>query len=340
MRSRALLAVSLGLLLACSAEQNPTEPESIVSTPWGQPAAAASNTWSLRAPWPGGERYEAFAGTAPNPAGQSVVYVFGGTDGQGTGFGSSSYNVSTDTWMGGLASLDLFASNGVGKIGNRLYFSGGYVDVGSPNTFTNRLWAYDYANDRLIAKAPLPIFGAEGVTGVISGKLYVLPGACSGERYPVSPGYCAVEPTRRLFRYDPATNSWVSRRQAPHVHRNGAAAVIGGKLYVAGGFDGSDPVTALDVYDPGTNSWRTRAPIPRAGRAIGSAVMGKLHVLVGTSHYAYDPGTNRWRTLASSQYAHDALLKVQLNGRSHLLAVGGNHGPNIDIPNPTELYTP
>jgi hypothetical protein len=67
---------------------------------------------------------------------------------------------------------------------------------------------------------------------------------------------------------------------------------------------------------------------------------GRFHVLVGTNHYSYDPKSNRWRTLASSQYAHDALLKVQLDGRSHLLAVGGNHGPNIDIPNPTELYTP
>jgi hypothetical protein len=73
---------------------------------------------------------------------------------------------------------------------------------------------------------------------------------------------------------------------------------------------------------------------------MGAALQGKFHVLVGTSHYAYDPGTNRWRALAPSQYAHDALLKVQLDRRARLLAVGGNHGPNIDIPNPTELYTP
>jgi hypothetical protein len=59
------------------------------------------------------------------------------------------------------------------------------------------------------------------------------------------------EPTRRFFRYDPATNAWVSRRQAPHVHRAAAAAVIGGKLYVAGGFNGFDPVTALDVLRSG-----------------------------------------------------------------------------------------
>jgi hypothetical protein len=85
--------------------------------------------------------------------------------------------VATDTWGGGLATVSVFGSNGVGKIGNRLYFSGGYNDVETPASFSNRLWAYDYANDRLIERASLPIFSAEGVTGVISGTLYVLPGA-------------------------------------------------------------------------------------------------------------------------------------------------------------------
>jgi hypothetical protein len=341
MRSRVSFAAPLGLvLLACSAEGIPTDPDAVRSAPSDRTVAAASNTWALRAPPPGaGAIYERFAGTAPNPAGQSIVYVFGGTDGQGTGFGTRAYNVSTDTWAGRVATVGAYAANGVGKIGNRLYLSGGYNDVETPNSFTNLAWAYDYANDRLIRRAPLPIFGAEGVTGVISGKLYVLPGTCSGDLYPMA-GYCAEEPTRRLFRYDPSTNTWISRRQAPHVHRQGAAAVIGGKLYVAGGFDGFEPMAALDVYDPGTNSWRTLAPIPTGGHAIGTALSGRLHVLVGTRHYSYDPKTNRWRTLASAQYTHDALLKVQLDGSARLLAVGGNHGPNIDIPSPGELYTP
>jgi kelch-like protein 2/3 len=269
------------------------------------------------------------------------VYVFGGRDDQGgTGFGTSAYNVSTDTWTGAGGTVQAFAANGVGKIADRLYFGGGYNEEETPPSFTNLFWAYDYANGQLIPRAPLPIFGAEGVTGVIAGKLYVLPGACSGDRYPIDPRYCAEEPTRRLFRYNPATNMWVSKRQAPHVHRAGAAGVMGGKLYVAGGFNGSQPVSALDVYDPGTNSWRTLAPVPQSGAAIGAVLQGKFHVLVGTKHYAYDPATNRWRTLASSQFRHDALLKVQLNGRARLLAVGGNHGPQVDIPNPPELYTP
>jgi hypothetical protein len=333
------LAVGTGLVMACT-DRAATEPEGLESSV--SEAALAANTWTPRAARPGsGVLYQTFAGTAPNAAGQSIVYVFGGTSDQGgTGFQSSAYNVSTDTWSGGLARVGSFAANGVGKIADRLYFSGGYNEVETPESFTNRLWEYDYANDRLITKAPLPIFGAEGVSGVISGKLYVLPGACSGDLWPIDPRYCAEEPTRRLFRYNPGTDTWVSKRQAPHVHRAGAGAVMSGKLYVVGGFDGFDPVAALDVYDPGTNSWRTLAPIPQPGRAIGAVLQGKFHVLVGTKHYSYDPATNRWRTLASSQFGHDALLKVQLNGRAHLLAVGGNHGPNIDIANPTELYTP
>lgn len=339
MRSRVTLATATGLLLACADQ---TGPDTIRSAPTGQAPASIANTWSLKAPPPGsGALYGRFAGTAPNAAGQSIVYVFGGRDDQGgTGFGTSVYNVSTNTWTGGGGTVQAFAANGVGKIADRLYFGGGYNEEDTPLSFTNLFWAYDYANGQLIPRAPLPIFGAEGVTGVIAGKLYVLPGACSGDRYPIDPRYCAEEPTRRLFRYNPATNMWVSKRQAPHVHRAGAAGVIDNKLYVVGGFNGSQPVSALDVYDPGTNSWRTRASVPQPGAAIGAVLQGKFHVLVGTKHYAYDPATNRWRTLASSQFAHDALLKVQLNGRAHLLAVGGNHGPQLDIANPTELYTP
>ena len=194
----------------------------------------------------------------------------------GTVFQSSAYNVSTDTWSGGLAIVGAFAANGVGKIADRLYFSGGYNEVDTPLSFTNRLWAYDYANDQLTLRAPLPIFGAEGVSGVINGYLFVLPGACSGDLWPVDPRFCAEEPTRRLFRYNPATDMWVSKRQAPHVHRAGAGVVMSGKLYVVGGFDGFDPVAALDVYDPGTNSWRTLAPIPEPGRAIGAVLQGEV----------------------------------------------------------------
>ena len=180
----------------------------------------------------------------------------------------------------------------------------------------------------------MPKFTGDGVSGVIDGKLYVLPGTCSTED-----GSCSLEPIRQLYRYDPASNSWVTRRPAPHFHKNGAAAVIGGKLYVAGGFNGSRPVADLDVYDPATNSWTTLAPMPAAGRAIGAALGGKLFVITSAMH-AYDPRTNTWQVKAAPGWSHAALVRVLLNGRGALLAVGGYQGVHNDIPTPTELYTP
>jgi N-acetylneuraminic acid mutarotase len=262
------------------------------------------------------------------------VYAFGGTssDEGGTGKSVKAYNVATNTWTGKLAKVGVFYSNGVGKIGSKLYFSGGYVTAGNSPDATNSLWAYDYSNDRMIKKANLPIFSAEGVTGVINGKLYVLPGACNGNGYP-NTGYCDVEHTRRFYRYDPATNTWVTRRQAPHFHRNGAAGVIDGKFYVAGGFgEFGRIITDLDVYDPVTNTWRTLAPIPTGGAAFGAVLGGQFYVVVqqgfnGTTPiiraYVYSPATNQWKAEAAPDF-FGSMTRVTLDGRPHLFMAGGN----------------
>jgi N-acetylneuraminic acid mutarotase len=190
----------------------------------------------------------------------------------------------------------------------------------------------------MIRKANLPIFSAEGVSGVINGKLYVLPGACNGNGYP-NPGYCAVEETRRFYRYDPATNGWVTRPQAPHFHRRGAAGVIDGKLYVVGGFGSSfAPVADLDVYDPATKTWRSRASIPLGGAASGAVIGGRFYVVVqhfnGSTPdhhlYSYNPTTNEWRPRAAPSFFGSA-TRVELDGRFHLFMATRNK---------SALYTP
>lgn len=56
--------------------------------------------------------------------------------------------------------------------------------------------------------------------------------------------------------------------------------------------------------------------------------------------HAYDPVTNTWTAKAAPTLVHDAVVQVLLNGKPHLLAVGGVHGPNQNISNDSELYTP
>lgn len=336
------LALTLGALAmaGCGGDTTPTAPDTSGDpTPVASLSALARNTWTAKAPLPsipGFGMYGGAAGVVPNSAGQSILYVLGGTSFTegGSGFPVQAYNVAANTWTTKAANVYSFQTNGVGKIGSRLYFSGGYnYSGGYPMTVTS-LWAYDPATDRMIAKREMPLATAEGVTGVINGKLYVLPGICSGEFWP-DPRYCDRPAIRKFFRYDPATNVWTKMAWCPHFHARGAGGVINGKFYVAGGSGGH----YLDVYDPVTNTWKTLASGPAAG-GIGAVLQGMLYVIWGTSTYAYNPLTNTWKTKGSTTWPHDAVAQVRLDGKGHLLAVGG---ANFEYPNAShdsELYTP
>jgi hypothetical protein len=352
MRSTTVLSGGLALaMLACTSE--PTGPDTPRNpSPAAPSLVLASNTWTLKAPMPG---YVAgvSAGVAPDPAGRSIVYVFGGQDDQGgTTWNIRAYDVATNTWTVKAQTTHGVRFNGVGRIGSRLYYSGGFHfhDEGSITGYQAELYAYDPAGDSLIRKRDMPQYTADGVTGVIGGKLYVLPGICSPETD--LPPSCQNSPIRLLYRYDPATNAWTKLAPSPHFHQHGARGVINGKFYVAGGqkaYGGF--VAALDRYDPATNTWKTLAPLPLAGSAQGAVLQGKLYVVVTGPYptfvrraYAYDPATNKWTSKAAPKWPHDAVVQVTLDGRPRLLAVGGLHGPYIDgiipIPNDTELYTP
>ncbi len=327
-------------LLACSSENGPTEPEAVGALASADPmVAAAVDIWRGRGPHQFGPLIGVSVGVLTSPGGQSVVYGFGGCDVVNSDFGQCTvdniaiYDVATNGWtFDGASEVSVHSSNGVGAIGSKLYSSGGYTALHAIDGLSRRTWAYDPVAGQATRLADMPKATAEGVTGVINGKLYVLPGICDTNFWP-QPGYCEQERIRRLYRYDPATNRWGARKSAPHFHRSGAGGVIGGKFYVVGGLNSSD----LDVYDPATDSWTTRARIPKAGRAIGTALGGKLYVLVGVDAYVYDPGTNRWTAIADPAWQHDGVVRVVINGQARLLAVGGG---SEDVPNNSEVYTP
>jgi N-acetylneuraminic acid mutarotase len=125
----------------------------------------------------------------------------------------------------------------------------------------------------------------------LNGKIYV-PGGLNADG----------NPTKTLYMYKPATNSWVKKAAMPVSSFGGAAVVIGGKLYVLTPRDGS---TLLHRYDPSTNSWTPRASGPLGHyHPVAGVIDGKLYV-AGTmnadesaSHTlsVYDPPTNTWLT--------------------------------------------
>ena len=126
--------------------------------------------------------------------------------------------------------------------------------------------------------------------------------------------------SKRLDRYDPATNSWTTRTAPASLHFYPAGAVVNGKLYVVGGTtNGTRPLNlsqTLEVYDPGTGSWTTLAPAPTArygATAVG--LNGQLYVFGGldgfedafTTVEVYSPSSNSWRTLSSMPTARGYL---------------------------------
>jgi hypothetical protein len=338
--SNLTLTLSLALV-ACSDTMGPDRPETAGTA--SPEFATVANSWSARAPRPPGAtglaRLGFSAGMAPNSSGQSIVYLFGGHDQEGTysRFRVESYNVATNSWGSSTAWLTASDMNGVGKIGNKLYFTGGSV-YEEDGRIERRTRAYQPSTQQLTQKADMPRATYYGVTGVISGMLYVLPGLCSV--FPTDPGHCDQGLIRQFYRYNPTTNSWTQRAAAPHYHRQAAAGVINGKFYVVGGGNEKGLSAVLDVYNPSTNSWKTLAPMPRAALAVGAVLRGKLFVVSWVTgsdgkpiirSYAYDPLTNTWATKPSPPVVPDELVWVSLNGSGRLLAVSSST---------TYLYTP
>lgn len=306
--------------------------------------AVSGGTWTTKAPMPTPRFYLA-AGVAAVASGQQLLYAIGGFD---PNFGAvpavEAYNYATNSWSTRAPlPVALTHTNGVGTIGGKLYLSGGVVDG---EGLQRSLYVYDPNRNSWERKADMPKRTAQGVTGVIGGKLYVLVGSC---------GDCASPTPRRLFRYDPSTNKWTGALPSPpNVHVGGAGGVINGKFYVAGGRgrDGRDS-DKLDVYDPATNAWTTLAPMPTARSGAAAAVLGGKLYVIGQANVepgehqnqveAYDPVRNRWITktpLPGVGRGDLAAARIFVDGRGVILAVGGTDVEGSGPGDVNQAYTP
>jgi hypothetical protein len=153
------------------------------------------------------------------------------------------FQVSVDAAAGGLIGTSLLVAGGVAQ-GGTLVSLVQVVNVSSGA----RAWG---------TAMPRAVAGA--ASAVLNGKLYVLGGytlAGDGTAIPVS----------HVQVYDAAAKSWRwsgdGRSGAPAAlpvaRHSAAAAVLGGKIYLAGGVraDGQ-PVGPIAAFDPAANAWRS-----------------------------------------------------------------------------------
>jgi|GEM_PF-806865 len=158
----------------------------------------------------------------------------------------------------------------------------------------------------------------------VNGAIYLIGGEISGGR------------ANTVERYDPKTNTWVTRLGTmPIPASNICAAAIGTDIYIPGGYDASSTyLSTLQVYHTVTDSWSTITtdplPTPVAGPGCAS-LNGLLYVFGGDNNgsftngaYVYNPAAaagSRWTVIATLSVGRAYVAGTTVNGK--IYAVGG-----------------
>ena len=310
-----LLLTLLGLTLAGCKDDTLTEPTTPEISDQGALAVTATaGQWVTRADMSSTTRTDLATAMVPNSAGQSILYAIGGRTSTGGSLSRvQAYNVATNTWSWKTSMpVPLFASNGAGVIGGKIYISGGFT---SPWALNFGFYMYNPATNRWTKKSDPPGTSYDGVTGVINNKLYVATQCYQEDCEPVSTAI-----GRFLYRYDPGTDQWTTLAPPPpyEVGLN-AGGTIGGKLYVTSGGN------KVAVYDPATDQWTLKTTANQAEPIeAGTTLGGKLYGF-GTTTNVYNPATNAWTKLAPPPTfrSRRSATRVVLNGRARIQVVGG-----------------
>jgi N-acetylneuraminic acid mutarotase len=291
-------------------------------------ALLAPNTWATKAVMPQGRSQ--VKSTSYN----NLIFVIGGrTPLGGPRTRVDAYNITTNTWSSRapLPSART-ALNGATTINGVIYVTGGF---NTSFALTKTVYAYNVSTNTWTRKADMPQVGSCGAQGTIGGLLYVYAGCTN------------VPNGDQLFRYNPASNTWVTRAPPPTQHASPAAAgVINGRFYLAGGItDGAQSNPTLNVYNPATNTWATRAPMPgeQSNSATG-VIGGRLFAAGGADQNGttgtlrvYNPATNTWATRAPMTTPRFDAAGTPAAG---LLWVMGGVNSAGNTTNKNEAYTP
>jgi N-acetylneuraminic acid mutarotase len=190
----------------------------------------------------------------------------------------------------------------------RVYAVGGLVGR------ANAADVYDPASNRWTTIANLPA-GTDHAWAVShAGRLYVGGGT-----------------SNRVFSYDPIAGTWSEVASSVFVHGGTpAAAVIGGRIYVAGGAGGGMVGNEVEAYDPSANRWTTLASMSCArNHTAGGVLNGRLHVAGGrpgnqSCHEAYDPTTNAWTPRAPLPTGRSGIAGAVAGGCFYVFGGEGN----------------
>ena len=141
------------------------------------------------------------------------------------------------------------------------------------------------------SKASDPIKREEAVSFVSGGKLYAV-GGYTDTKY---------HATTRVDVYNPATNSWSRKKDAPYkvTHAGTAIDTSNGNVWLVGGFIGNFPspqgTKAVWKYNPGSDSWTKGPDLPESRGSGGAQIVDhKLYYLGGANANRHGDSGKCW----------------------------------------------
>lgn len=293
-------------------------------------------------------------GLGTEGAGYAVVggklWVAGGRDSNGAlGFnGMWSYDPATDTWAGHASIPEIsVVFPACAAVGTKIYFFGGSTS-GLDALQPNPVQVYDtIANTwrQITNYPPVGVAGAMAVT--VGTKIYVIGGRT------ISPTATSV-----MQVFDTITETWASTLTDPTNYPalplarfDGAAAVVGGKIWVFGGYDSNFNAinnTFTQVFDPATRLWSTKPALPIVLTSCATVVIGNLIYFIGGNQdgsytggiRVYDTVTGLLATEPLSTTAASRRIWPAAGVISSVLYVAGGEGDTTGTVSVTGLELP
>ena len=210
------------------------------------------------------------------------------------------------------------------RVGRFVYVVGGFEREGGGATAS--VERYDIARNRWRGVRPMPAALDHPTAVSYRGRVYVHGGnATRGGQ---------SSATGALFRYDPRRDRWARLPSSRTPRAAHAAAVLGGKLYVAGGSNASGSLRTLEVYDFARRRWRRGPSFPGPARnhTTGIAAGGFFYVLAGRDdrNFAaaerYSPRRRRWERLPELNVPRGGIGSARV-GRRIVVFGGEQLGP-------------
>jgi N-acetylneuraminic acid mutarotase len=305
-------------------------------------AQMPTSPWKKGAPFP--EPDEELYGVAVD----GKLYVIGGWAGGKAAGVNYAYDPATDKWTKKTPMPRPAHHSALVAANGKIYVAGGFVapqqtqiPVGGAWEPIDDMWEYDPVADSWKSLAPLPGKRGSAVAVEVDSKIYVIGGATTVEGSK-DPFFTFFGPARVLSTndvYDPATNTWQSRRPMAVPRNHAFAAAVNGKIYVIGGRTGhafilsATNTDVVEEYNPVDDMWsapKDRMPTPRSGGASGTdgrriyvaggeVTTNKLVGVFGGIE-AYEPATNSWITLPPMPMPRHGVAGAVIGNEFHLVS--------------------